>query len=48
MLSSPDFYAEANATIFEIIFELYKLNKPIDLITVKEKLGDKELLDKIG
>ena len=48
MISAADFYAEANATIFDIIFELYKLNKPIDLITVKEKLDDKELLDKIG
>jgi len=30
------------------MFNLYKLNKPIDLITVKDKLADKKLLDKIG
>jgi len=29
------------------MFDLYKYNKPIDLITVKEKLDDKKLLDKI-
>jgi replicative DNA helicase len=47
MLKSEDFYSDANSTIFEIIYDLYKLNKPIDLITVKEKLDDKKLLDKI-
>lgn len=30
------------------MFNLYKQNKPIDLITVKDKLADKKLLDKIG
>jgi len=47
MLKPEDFYSEANTTIFSVIFDLYKLNKPIDLITVKEKLDDKKLLDKI-
>jgi replicative DNA helicase len=47
MLSPEDFYVEANATIYEIMYELYKTNKPIDLITVKEKLEDKKYLDKI-
>lgn len=48
MLKSDDFYSDVNSTIFSVIFDLYKLNKPIDLITVKEKLDDKKLLDKIG
>jgi len=48
MLKAEDFYSDANSTIFEIIYDLYKLNKPIDLITVKEKLDDKKLLDKVG
>jgi len=39
---------EANASIFAVMFDLYKHNKPIDLITVKEKLDDKKILDKIG
>jgi replicative DNA helicase len=48
MLKASDFYSDANATIFGVIFDLYKVNKPIDLITVKEKLDDKKFLDKIG
>jgi replicative DNA helicase len=47
MLKSHDFYTETNAMIFEVMFDLYKQNKPIDIITVKEKLDDKKLLDKI-
>ncbi|MFK7780375.1 MAG: replicative DNA helicase [Candidatus Gracilibacteria bacterium] len=48
MLKAEDFYNDVNTTIFKVIFDLYKLNKPIDLITVKEKLDDKKMLDKIG
>lgn len=48
ILSHEDFYEDANAKIFEVMFELFKFNKPIDLITVKEKLGDKKLLDSVG
>ena len=48
LLTHEDFYSDANSIIFEVMFNLYKLNKPIDLITVKEKLDDKKLLDKVG
>ncbi|MDD3646238.1 MAG: replicative DNA helicase [Candidatus Gracilibacteria bacterium] len=48
LLTHEDFYDESNAMIFEVMLNLYKLNKPIDLITVKEKLDDKKILDKIG
>ncbi|MCH2188827.1 replicative DNA helicase [Candidatus Gracilibacteria bacterium] len=48
ILKSQDFYSDANAAIFEVMFDLYKTNKPIDLITVKEKLDDKKMLDKVG
>ena len=48
MLKAADFYSDSNSIIFGVIFDLYKLNKPIDLITVKEKLDDKKILDKIG
>jgi len=48
LLKESDFYVEANSSIFGVMFDLYKHNKPIDLITVKEKLDDKKLLDKIG
>ena len=47
MLKPEDFYSDSNSIIFWVIFDLYKLNKPIDLVTVKEKLDDKKLLDKI-
>lgn len=48
LLKSEDFYNDANAIIYTAMFDLYKNHKPIDLITVKEKLDDKNLLDKIG
>ena len=47
MLNAEDFYDDSNSMIFWAIFELYKYNKPIDLITVKEKLDDSKLLEKI-
>lgn len=47
ILTHEDFYDENNLIIFEVMFNLYKLSKPIDLITVKDKLSDKKLLDKI-
>jgi len=47
LLKSEDFYNEANSLVFWVMFNLYKFNKPIDLITVKEKLDDQKLLEKI-
>lgn len=47
LLKAEDFYNEANSIIFWVMFSLYKFNKPIDLITVKEKLDDQKLLEKI-
>lgn len=47
LLSKEDFYDEKNAKIYEVMLELYTKNKPIDLITVKERLDDKSLLDGI-
>jgi len=47
LLTPEDFYDDANAKIYEIMFELFRINKPIDLITVREKLDDKKLLDSI-
>ncbi len=48
ILTHEDFYDESNARIYDVMFELYRLSKPIDLITVREKLDDKKLLDSIG
>lgn len=47
ILSHEDFYDESNAKIYDVMFELYRVNKPIDLITVREKLDDKKLLDSV-
>jgi replicative DNA helicase len=48
MLLPEDFYNDSNVEIFTIMSGLYRLNKPIDLITVKEKLDDEKLLDQVG
>ena len=47
ILIHEDFYDESNAKIYDVMFELYRLSKPIDLITVREKLDDKKLLDAV-
>ncbi|MFA5916848.1 MAG: replicative DNA helicase [Candidatus Gracilibacteria bacterium] len=48
LLKSEDFYDDANAIIYNSMFDLYKNHRPIDIITVKEKLDDRKLLDKVG
>ena len=47
LLEVDDFYDDANAKIYDVMFELFRFNKPIDLITVREKLDDKKFLDAI-
>ncbi len=47
LINHEDFYDDSNSLIFEVMFGLYKSNKPIDLITVKDKLADKKILEKI-
>jgi len=47
LLSPADFYNDSNRMIYESMHELYRTNKPIDLITVKEKLDDKKILDTV-
>lgn len=46
-LSKEDFYDDRNAKIYETMLELYMKNKPIDIITVKERLDDKKILDEV-
>lgn len=48
LLTTEDFYDDRNAKIYEVMLELYIKNKPIDIITVKERLDDKKLLDEVG
>ncbi len=47
LLEASDFYDNHNVKIYDAIFDLYKEDRPIDLITVKEKLEDKKLLNKV-
>ncbi len=47
LLNVWDFYSDKHARIYEVMLDLYAKNKPIDIITVKEKLDDKKILDDI-
>ena len=47
LLTHEDFYEERNAKIYEVLLDLYRFNKPIDIVTVREKLDDKKLLDSV-
>ncbi len=47
LLWGQDFYDDSNSIIYNSMLDLYKFNKPIDLITLKEKLDDKNMLEKI-
>lgn len=47
LLIKEDFYDDKNAKIYEIMQELYTKSKPIDIITVKDRLQDRWYLDDI-
>lgn len=47
ILLPEDFYEDAHGYIYDVMRELFFQNKPIDLITVRERLDDKKLLDSI-
>lgn len=47
-VSKEHFYQTTHATLFEVLLELGRDNKPIDLITVTQELSDRKLLDAIG
>jgi len=49
IIPSPEvFYSEKNKIIYTVMLELYKNNEPVDLLTVRTKLDEKNLLKKIG
>jgi len=48
ILSSDDFYREANRKIYLAMLELFDKNEPIDLITITEHLKDKGELEEVG
>lgn len=47
-LSPERFYDPKNATVFEVMAELYVQNSPIDLLTVTQSVRKKRLLDQAG
>ena len=47
-LSSDDFYRPENKIIFEACQELYKLGMPVDVITIKNKLEEKNVFEQVG
>ncbi len=48
ILQPEDFYLDAHRVIFKAINDLERKNSPIDLITVKQRLQDQNLLEKVG
>ena len=47
-VSDKDFYKEAHRTIFETMKELYNRQEPIDILSLSNRLSEKDLLEKIG
>lgn len=43
-----DFYKTSHSKIFETISELYQKNEPVDLISVSNRLSEKNLLEQAG
>ncbi|RJP45594.1 replicative DNA helicase [Candidatus Parcubacteria bacterium] len=48
LLFPKDFYAPANEKIYEIILELYEKRQPIDILSLTNRLKEKELLQGVG
>jgi replicative DNA helicase len=48
ILEADDFYLARHRIIFETIMDLEKKNSPVDLLTLKQKLSDKNLFDTVG
>ena len=48
LVGPEDFYSPAHAAIFQSFIDLYGLNKPIDLVTVKDHLHQSGELDQVG
>ena len=46
-VDTNDFYKPANKEIFETMQELYGKNEPIDVLTLSNRLEEKNLIEKI-
>ncbi len=47
-LHGDDFYSPAHSSIFNAMYDLYNAGSPIDIVTLKNKLDEQGLTDKIG
>ena len=43
ILSDEDFYQRQYGLLFEVMVELYREDKPVDLITLQERLKNKDV-----
>lgn len=48
IVKSEDFYKDAHVQIFDTITELYARSEPLDLITLSNRLEEKNMIDRIG
>ncbi len=48
LISGEDFYREAHKEIYEAIIEIFNKNEPVDLITITEKLKQRNTIEAIG
>lgn len=48
LLRADDFYRPDYRAVFEAIIELFLVNMPVDLITLKNRLEEKDVFEKIG
>lgn len=48
VLSGDDFYRPDHKIIYDAMIELYQKNSPVDLVTLKNRIEEKGVLDQIG
>ena len=48
VVKSGDFYRESHKEIFEAILDIFEMNEPVDLITIKARLESRGSLEKVG
>lgn len=48
LLAPGDFYDNAHGLVYEAMLTLFAANRPIDLLTVREYLDDRQKLDSVG
>ena len=48
ILKPEDFYSPAHSEIFSAVLAIYSRNEPADIVTVKEELNRRNILDEVG